>query len=244
MRLRCLTLILGFYLIFTLGCKSKPTGANGPESSNPPAAGAGDNSNAANSPSGDNSAATSAPPGNPSPTSPQSTATTPMEVPAGTPLTVRLSQAVGSKISQPGQSFSATLANAVEVGGQVAIPAGTKVSGTVVDAQPLGHFAGGARLQLQLTSVSVNGTDQPIQTASIVRVIKGKGKRTGIMAGGGAALGAIIGGLAGGGKGAAVGALAGGGAGTAGGAMTANKEIVLPAEAALTFKLQQPLGIK
>jgi hypothetical protein len=33
-------------------------------------------------------------------------------------------------------------------------------------------------------------------------------------------------------------------AGTAGGAMTGNKEIVLPAEAALTFKLQQPLEIK
>jgi hypothetical protein len=159
-------------------------------------------------------------------------------------VTVRLGQAVGSKISQAGQAFSATLAKPVEVGGKVAIPAGAPASGTVVDAQPLGHFAGGARLQLKLTSIKVGGTDQPVQTASIVRVIKGKGKRTGIMAGGGAALGAIIGGIAGGGKGAAIGALAGGGAGTAGGAMTANKEIVFPAEAALTFKLQQPLEIR
>ena len=166
-----------------------------------------------------------------------------MVVPAGTQLTVRLSQAVGSKISQPGQHFSANLIRPLQVGGAVAIPAGANASGTVVDAQPLGHFAGGARLQLQLTSVSVNGVDHPVQTASIVRVIKGKGKRTGIMAGGGAALGAIIGGIAGGGKGAAVGALAGGGAGTAGGAMTGNKEIVIPAESALTFKLQQPLTI-
>jgi hypothetical protein len=64
------------------------------------------------------------------------------------------------------------------------------------------------------------------------------------MAGGGAGAGALIGGLAGGGKGAAIGALAGGGAGTAGAAFTGNKDIVLPAESALTFKLEQPLELR
>ena len=47
-----------------------------------------------------------------------------MVVPAGTQLTVRLSQAVGSKISQPGQHFSANLIRPLQVGGAVAIPAG------------------------------------------------------------------------------------------------------------------------
>jgi hypothetical protein len=226
MRPPSLTLILGLYLLFALGCSSKPTGANGSS-----------DSSSAGDTTADSSSKTKSP-------DTQEAKTEPMTVPAGSQLTVRLSQAVGSKISQAGQSFSATLASPVEVAGKVAIPAGASASGTVIDAQPLGHFAGGARLQVQLTSISVNGADQPIQTAAVVRVMKGKGKRTGIMAGGGAALGAIIGGIAGGGKGAAIGALAGGGAGTAGGAMTANKEIVLPAEAALTFKLQQPLEIK
>ena len=69
----------------------------------------------------------------------------PIIVPAGTTLTVRLSQAVGSKISQAGQSFSGTVAHAVVIGGKTAIPAGTPVSGTVVDAKPLGRFAGGAQ---------------------------------------------------------------------------------------------------
>ena len=64
------------------------------------------------------------------------------------------------------------------------------------------------------------------------------------MVGGGAGLGALIGGLAGGGKGAAIGAVAGAGAGTAGTAYTGNKEIVLPAESAVAFKLQDPLKIK
>src|SRR5690348_10828816 len=57
-------------------------------------------------------------------------------VPSGKVLTVRLADPVGSKISQPGQSFGGTLAKPVEVEGQVAIPAGARVSGVVVDAKP------------------------------------------------------------------------------------------------------------
>ena len=228
MRLRSTALFLSIYLCAAfLGCSSKPTGANGPSSPSTPSA-----------PSPTDSATSAQ-------TLPQAPAAAKaLVVPAGTELTVRLGQTVGSKVSQPGQSFSATLARAVEVEGQTAIPEGTTATGTVVDAKALGHFAGGARLQLKLTSLSINGTAQPIQTASVVRVLKGKGKRTGIMAGGGAGFGALIGALAGGGKGAAIGAAAGAGAGTAGSAYTGNKEIVLPAESALSFKLEQPLQLK
>ncbi len=161
-------------------------------------------------------------------------------VPAGTILTVRLGESVGSKISQPGQAFSASLAKAVVIGNDVAIPEGAAASGTVVDAKPLGKFKGGAVLSLKLTSVA----DMPIETSALVRAEKGKGKRTAVAVGGGGALGAIIGGIAGGGKGAAIGALAGAGAGTAGAAFTGNKDIVLPAESAVSFKLDQPLEVK
>jgi len=175
---------------------------------------------------------------------PMAEAPKPIVLPAGTVLTVRLGQAVGSKISQPGQSFTATLAQAVQVEGKDAIPAGASASGTVVDAKPLGRFKGGASLQLKLVSINVKGSDQPIETSSVVRTESGKGKRTAVLAGGGAGVGALIGGLAGGGKGAVIGALAGGGAGTGGAAFTGNKDIVLPAESALSFKLEQPLEIK
>ena len=168
----------------------------------------------------------------------------PIIVPAGTALTVRLSQAVGSKISTAGQSFSGTLANAIVIDGKTAIPAGAAATGNVTDAKPLGRFAGGASLTLQLTSINLNGTDRAIQTSAVTQTAKGKGKRTAVMAGGGAALGALIGGLAGGGKGAAIGAVAGGGAGTGGAAFTGNKDIVLPAESALSFTLAQPLEIR
>jgi hypothetical protein len=97
---------------------------------------------------------------------------------------------------------------------------------------------------VKLTSVNVNGADRQIESSSIARTATGKGKRTATMVGGGAGLGALIGGLAGGGKGAAIGALAGAGAGTAGTAYTGNKDIVLPAESALSFKLDQPLQLK
>lgn len=168
----------------------------------------------------------------------------PIVVPTGTAITVRLAQSVGSKISQAGQSFSGSVADAVVVGGSTAIPAGAKVSGTVVDAKPLGRFAGGASLTLRLNSVDIHGTAQAIKTSAVAQTEKGKGKRTAVLAGGGAAVGALIGGLAGGGKGAGIGALAGGGAGTGGAAFTGNKDIVLPAESALTFTLSQPLEVQ
>jgi hypothetical protein len=154
-----------------------------------------------------------------------------------------LGESVGSKISSPGQSFSATLVSPVTVDGNTVIPAGAAARGTVVDAKPLGRFKGGAILEVRLNSITVNGTEQRIKTSTVTRTLKGKGKRTAVMAGGGTALGAIIGGLAGGGKGAAIGAAAGAGAGTGGAAFTGNKEIVLPAESALGFRLTSPLKV-
>ena len=165
-------------------------------------------------------------------------------VPAGQHIVVRLGQAVGSKISSPGQAFTATVTQPVEVNGKVLIPSGAEASGTVVEAVPLGRFKGGARLRLALDTVRVGGNSYKIETAAITQSAKGKGKRTAVAVGGGAGLGAIIGGLAGGGKGAAIGALAGAGAGTAGAAFTGNKNIVLPAEATLSFKLLKPLEVK
>jgi len=168
----------------------------------------------------------------------------PVVVPAGTTLTVRLGQEIGSKISSAGDTFKATLADDVEVDGKTVIPAGTSAKGTVVDAKPLGKIKGGALLEVRLSQITIDGIDHSIDTTAVERTEKGKGKRTAEIAGGGAALGGIIGGIAGGGKGAAIGLLAGGGAGGAGAAYTGNKEIVLPAEAALSFKLKAPLEVK
>jgi len=164
-------------------------------------------------------------------------------VPAGTDIAMRLTQAVGSKISQSGDSFQATVVRPVQVNGEVVIPQGSEAAGHVAEAVPLGRFKGGAKLQLVLDSITIQGKKYPV-TASISRVAQGKGKRTAGMVGGGAGLGAAIGAIAGGGKGAAIGVLAGAGAGTAGTAFTGNKEIVLPAESQLAFKIQQAIEVK
>ena len=229
MRTRLLALTLGLFLSFiVLACNSKPADST---ASN-------DNSTTTSSGSEKGSEMSNT-------KSPVKTEIAkPLVVPAGTVLTVRLGQAVGSKISSPEQTFSATVARPVEIDGRTVIPAGASASGTVVDAKPLGRFKGGAELQLRLTSVTVRGSERLVSTSSVVRTEKGKGKRTAVLAGGGAAVGALIGGLAGGGKGAAIGALAGGGAGTGGAAFTGNKDIVLPAESVLSFKLEQPLEVK
>jgi hypothetical protein len=232
MRSRALYL-LSVFLMFTLAaCSSKPADtASNAASQNAAAPSNAAGGNAMSSPAAPATAAPSAP-------APQ-----PLVVPAGTTLTVRLGESVGSKISSPGQSFSATLVSPVTVDGNAVIPAGASARGTVVDAKPLGRFKGGAILELRLNSITVNGTEQRIKTSAVTRTLKGKGKRTAVMAGGGTALGAIIGGLAGGGKGAAIGAAAGAGAGAGGAAFTGNKEIVLPAESALSFRLTSPLEV-
>jgi len=168
----------------------------------------------------------------------------PLVIPSGTAITVSLGTAIGSKLSKPNDTFTGTVAKDVVIGNTVAIPQGANVSGTVTDAKPLGRFAGGASLQVRLDSINIKGTDVPVQASAQSFSQKGKGKRTAVLAGGGAALGGIIGALAGGGKGAAIGMAAGGGAGAGGAAFTGNKDIVLPAESDVTFQLSQSIEVK
>ena len=231
MRSRLLLLTLAFYLIFSLGCTSKPATDNS-SNANPNTNGTPDNSAANNE--GDNRS---------SKKGAEEAKRQPIIVPARTTITVALGSALGSKLSQSGQTFTATIAKDVIADNVVAIPRGTTVTGTVVDAKPLGRFAGGAVLSLRVDSMNVNGADMPVQTAMRTFTAKGKGKRTAVMAGGGAALGGIIGGLAGGGKGALIGGLIGAGAGTAGAAFTGNKDVVIPSESTISFHLTAPVTI-
>jgi hypothetical protein len=102
----------------------------------------------------------------------------PIVVPAGTALTIRLGETLGSKISESNQIFSATLDRDVVIAGQTVIGAGANVTGRVVVARPSGQFAGEATLQLRITSVNVNNADLAIasSTQSFGPKIKGKSK--------------------------------------------------------------------
>jgi hypothetical protein len=165
-------------------------------------------------------------------------------IPAGTVLTVRLSNAVGSKTSKTGDRFQASLAEPIVVRNKAVAPAGSSVGGTVTEAHAAGRFKGAATLNLVADILTIHGVAYHIQASPVTQQSKGKGKRTAGMVGGGAAGGAVIGALAGGGKGAAIGALVGAGAGTAGAAFTGNRDITLPAESALSFQLAAPVTLK
>lgn len=229
MRSRIVLFTLCLYLAITaLGCSSKPPASNSTDSAtSADSTGSGD-SGAKDSKKGAREEKKKAP----------------VIVPAGTALTVRLGSDLGSKLSQAGQTFNGTLAKDVIVGNEVVIPKGSTVTGTLTDAKALGKFKGGALLDLRLDSINLNGYDMPVQTAMKTFTEKGKGKRTAIATGGGAALGGIIGAIAGGGKGAAIGMAAGAGAGAGGSALTGNKEIVLPAESAVSFELTKELQLE
>jgi len=224
---RCL--MASLLLIFG-GCShsTTPSGASATSSTSPDNTGSASNSNS------------TAPNSNTPPSAP---APAPIVVPAGTTLTVTLDQAVSTKDNNSGDRFDASLAAPVTVEGREVIPAGAKAVGTVVTAASAGHLKGGAALALSLDSLRVNGQKYSIETSQFEEAGKGRGKRTLIGGGGGAALGAIVGGIAGGGKGAAIGAAAGGGAGTAGAAYTGKRDITLPAETRLHFKLRRSLQI-
>jgi len=167
----------------------------------------------------------------------------PLVIPAGTSIVVRMGNSITSKTANPGDTFTGSLAHAVVVGGVVAIPARARVSGTVIDAKSPGKFKGEGVLSIALTAVNVGGAPVAIQTSTYTKIVKGKGKRTAKMAGGGAGAGLLIGGLAGGGKGALIGGLVGAGAGTAGAAATGNKEVEIPAESAVTFRLGHSITV-
>ncbi len=170
-------------------------------------------------------------------------AATPVQVETGTVLRARLAQALSSASASAGQPFSATLAAPVLVNGQIAIPQGAKITGTVAAADSAGHFKGQSRLVLTLAQLSYNGQTYSLHTQDDTRLAASRGKRSAETIGGGAALGTLIGALAGHGKGAAIGAAVGAGAGTAAQAMTKPEEVDLPVESVLPFTLSAPLQV-
>jgi hypothetical protein len=166
-----------------------------------------------------------------------------IEIPAGTTLTVRLIDPVDSQKDTLGQTYRATLDEPVVVNGETVLPRGVDVVAKLVDDKQSGKLEGRTVLTLDLQSITVNGRTADINTQEVTQASDSRTKRTGMVVGGLAALGAIVGGIAGGGKGAAVGAVSGAGVGTAAQVMTKGQRVFIPSETRLSFSLQQPLRI-
>ncbi len=164
---------------------------------------------------------------------------------SGTEIAVRTDQAINAQSATSRQTYTATVSQDVmDSSGAVAIPRGSPAQLVVVPAG--GSNAG---VTIGLRSVTVNGQRYLMSTSSSTtsgaqKAGLGKNKRTGEFVGGGAVAGTLIGAIAGGGKGAAIGALAGGAAGAGAQVLTKGKQVNIPAESALTFKLSQDVPLQ
>jgi len=155
-----------------------------------------------------------------------------------------MNQTINVKHAEAGQPFTGTIVNPIVVDGNTVIPSGATAEGEVVQAHKRGHFKGSSYLQLTLTGLNIHGQHYRIDTSSVTRTKKGKGKRSAAFIGGGTGLGMLIGGVATGGVGLLVGGLAGAGAGTGVAAFTGNKDVTIPAESVVNFKLAAPIHLR
>jgi hypothetical protein len=168
-----------------------------------------------------------------------------VNIPAGSTLAIRINQRISVKTTPAGSRFDGEVVEPwVDANGHVVLPRGTPVGGVVDESHKRGHFKGRSILELRLTSLTLNGTEYPVDTHDLTRTKKGKGKRSAAFIGGGTGLGMLIGGVASGGTGLVIGGLAGAGAGTALGGLTGNRDIEIPSESIVRFRLANDLTLQ
>jgi hypothetical protein len=168
-------------------------------------------------------------------------------IPVGTEITIRTDDTINARDTGTGQLYAATISQDVfDASNNVAIPAGTPAKLVVRDIGT-GGAVHSADLVLDLFSISINGKEYRVDSSDVnINNKRGVGanKRTAEYGGGGAAIGALFGGIFGGGKGAGIGAAAGAGSGLLTQIFTRGKQVQVPAETSLMFRLDQTLVLK
>lgn len=164
-----------------------------------------------------------------------------VQIPTGTPITVRMIDGVDSNVAHLGQTFRASVDESVVINGQTVIPRGADALAKLVVDQQSGKFEGKTVLTLALTDITINGQMIDTTTGNVSQASSSRGARTAKVVGGATALGAIVGALAGGGRGAAIGAASGAAVGGGAEVLTKGQQVKIPSETRLTFTLQQPI---
>jgi hypothetical protein len=151
---------------------------------------------------------------------------------------------VSSETARVEDRVEARVTRDVRVGDHVAIPAGARALGSVMQVERGGKFKERARLGIRFhTLVLADGTRIPISTETIFREGEAPGGNAAPKVGGAAVAGTILGAILGGGKGAAIGAAAGAGAGAAAVAASDRNAATLPLGTAMTVRILQPITV-
>ena len=151
---------------------------------------------------------------------------------------------ISSETARIEDRVEARVTRDVKVGDAIAIPAGSRAVGSVIQVQRGGKFKERARLGIRFTTlVLADGTRMPMSTDAIYREGEAPGNSSAAKIGGGAVGGAILGAILGGAKGAAIGATAGAGGGVAVVQAGDANEVTLPAGSPLTVRLLTPLTV-
>jgi hypothetical protein len=166
--------------------------------------------------------------------------------PAGTSATVHLDTALDSATAQVGQEVSATLAaDLTDSAGDVVLPAGTHLTGSVTEAVPAKKVDKKSALAFQLNTAHLHdGTRVPI---SMGTRLEGKGwtKKDGAIIGGSAAGGALLGQILGGDtKSTAAGAVLGGAIGSGVSMSKKGEDVSLPASTEMSLHLEGPVTVE
>jgi hypothetical protein len=168
-------------------------------------------------------------------------------LPAGRQISVRTDENIQADTANQGRTYLASIQQDVlDASGNVVIPRGSRAN-LVVRRVNQGDTLTSGNLVLDLDSIQVNGRRYNVSTEDLRQGDNrgiGANRRTGEMVGGGAVLGTLLGAIAGGGKGAAIGAIAGAAAGGGVQVLTKGKEIRVPAETVLNFRLDQSLTLR
>jgi hypothetical protein len=167
-----------------------------------------------------------------------------VNVPPGTGISVRVTQTLDSGTTEEGTTFTGVVTNSVVIDGEVAIPAGSGVTGRVLDVHEAGHYKGNSLLSVELTGIRRRGENIPVSTDPYTLEGKGRGKNTAEKVGGGAAVGAILGGILGGGKGAAIGAGVGAGAGGVANGVTRGQQVQISSESIVRFHVANGFSVR
>jgi hypothetical protein len=167
-----------------------------------------------------------------------------LTVPAGTALSVVLDSSVTSDGSSVEDTVRGHLASSVRIDGIKALPAGSKLVGTVTEAKGSAKVKGRARVAFRFNRITAHGESHSAATSVYAQEAKGTKAKDAKKIGIGAGAGAIVGGIIGGGKGAAIGAGVGGGAGTGAVLATKGEEVAVAAGSQVRVTLQETVRVR